>query len=306
MHPIVLKFLEIVKSADSELNSFYIRDHIQELQTTFPFLHDRMGVSTALERIAAESNNPEFCLELSAKHPDIYGQRNLILLAADAYIKQNQEEALKQLVTQKLPKEFAYLGYRKLMIYYAQNYDEKKFGAVYKKINRRKTLNPYENQAIQLFIEKYAAIHGLDGAQKMAQKLKLEPTSQFVLLPIFLGLGSPESIAEIRNKISKELSPAEGQAFLMEEVFTKFYERAESKEQKMEILGYLEAYAHEIPQDLRIKGYPGKFWSLYLWRLGTKYLALEEPEPVLQIIKKLRGKNKEHLKKAYEEKYGPA
>jgi hypothetical protein len=293
---IINKLVETINTGD---NTLY---NIDELMLVYDFLFKSDWPERTLNRILDYYKSPLMYEEVISKLENKYSKRNFALLLSELYQEQNNLEGIKNIIDTVLKEEFDFLGYRELVFYYANNYSEKDFFDAFAKINRREMLMPRDYNAIKLFIEKYSAKNGLEVAKKMCLKLKMDKLVKPVI-PIILGQSFNLSLVELEKTIKNEVEEMETQVRVHEDVFTKLYERTADKSLQLDILDLMLNYAELIPKDLKVKGYPSKFWTLYLWRLGQKYLAHDKKEKVEEIIKKLTGNNKKSLKESYNFKY---
>lgn len=298
----IKNLIEIINSGNNDLSNNYIKYNLIDLKLDFPFLDESDYAEKALKKIIITYKNPSLYTETIIQLNDKYDKRNFALLLSELYQEQNNLEGIKNIIDTVLKEEFDFLGYRELVFYYANNYSEKDFFNAFAKINRREMLMPRDFNAIKLFIEKYSAKNGLEVAKKMCLKLKMDKLINPVI-PIILGQSFNLSLVELEKTIKNEVEEMETQVRVHEDVFTKLYERTADKSLQLDILDLMLNYAELIPKDLKVKGYPSKFWTLYLWRLGQKYLAHDKKEKVEEIIKKLTGNNKKSLKESYNFKY---
>jgi len=287
------ELLEIILSGDKDKCSFHVINNFERFHNEFDFLHNRIGVGTAIEKILIESRNEKLInfaiakVGESDKHK--YTRRNYILILADLFLEKNDLAKLEAITTEKLKDEFKFRGYRKLLLYYSKNYDEKKFLETFKKIEKRNTLMPIDKNGINTFIEKYSSIHkNIDQVKELVRKKKIYPRIEMYLTPMLLGyFGSSEDFKKIEILVNAEISD-ESERFSQTEI---------------KLLPVIEDLCHRIPKEFKVKGYPSKLWTLLLWRVGCKYLDLDKKEKVEQIVKILTGKNKSSLKELYSSKY---
>lgn len=293
---IINKLVETVNTGD---NTLY---NIDELMLVYDFLFKSDWPERTLNRILNYYKSPLMYEEVISKLENKYSKRNFALLLCELYQEQNSLEGLKDIISTVLIEEFDFLGYRELVVYYANNYSEKEFFDAFAKINRREMLMPRDYNAIKLFIEKYSSKNGLEAAKKMCLKLKMDKLVN-PAIPIILGQSFNLSLVELEKTIKNEVEEMETQVRVHEDVFTKLYERNLDKSLQIDILDLMFNYAELIPKELKVKGYPSKLWTLYLWRVGQKYLVHDKKEKVEEIIKKLTGNNKKNLKESYNTKY---
>jgi hypothetical protein len=229
------------------------------------------------------------------------------LLLSEFYLENNNLAGINNTIESYLIDEFKFHGYRHLLSYYANNYNEEKFLEVFKKIEKRNTLTPYDRNAISLFIEKYTdAVQDIEQTKKMVSKNKFWTKIEDYIIPMLVGLfkNRPYKTYELIEEIVRtEIENLDNTYFVTENVLNELYEKSNSEEGKNIILDILYGLCEKIPKELKVKGYPSKIWTLILWRVGCKYIELNNPERVKEIISKLTGKNKESLKTLYNEKY---
>jgi hypothetical protein len=140
----------------------------------------------------------------------------------------------------------------------------------------------------------------------MISKNKIWAKIEFFITPMLVGLFKNRSYKTynlIEEIVNTEIKNLDNTYFVIENVLNELYERSNNEEIKNTILDILQGLCEKIPKELKVKGYPSKVWTLILWRVGRKYIELNNPERVKEIITKLTGKNKESLKTLYNEKY---
>ena len=310
LNPILDKLVDIYLNGDQNEVSFYITNNFEFIQKKFPFLHKNNSVSPAIGKILSTLKNEELFLATIDKIKDseeIYFLRNISTLLSEFYLETNNLQGIKSVIESYLIGEFKFYGYRHLLAYYSKNYDEVEFLEVFKKIEKRNKLNPNDRTAIGLFIEKYTeAAHDIELTKKMVAKNKLWKTIDDYLEPMLLGLFKNKPFHEY-NLIDKiveiEIENPHDRFFILENILNSLYERTNNIEAKYYILGLINNMVEKIPRDHKVQGYPSKLWTLILWRIGCKYIELNNRELTIQTIKSLSGKHKEELKSLYNESF---
>jgi hypothetical protein len=224
---------------------------------------------------------------------------------ADLYLEKNNVESLEKIVNEYLNDEFKYLGYRKILQFYSKQHDEKKFLEIFKKIEKKNSLMPIDRKAINTFIEKFASnCVDINLVKELVRKKKIYPKIEQFIIPMLIGyFGNREDFQEIEKLVWSELNDEYDKFSCTEIIYNELFERSKNQDYKHKLLSELEELCKRIPQELKVKGYPSKLWTLLLWRVGCKYLDLDNKNKVEQIIKMLSGKNKDSLKELYKNKY---
>lgn len=295
----ILKLIEIINNDDNYLYNNYVKDNFIAVKEIYPFLIESDYAEKALKKIMVHSNNPNLYIEVINQLDDKYIKRNFALMLCEFYQGQNNLEGLTEAIALQ---EFDFLGFRELVVYFANNYSEKDFLNAFAKINRRESLMPRDYNAIKLFVEKFSFNNGIEEAKKMCTKLNITKLVNHTI-PMILGQASTLTLPELESLIKNEVEDMDTEVRVHEEVFTKLYERNTDNSLQIKILDSMASYAELIPKDLKVRGYPSKFWTLYSWRIGMKYLELDQKEKVEEIIKKLDGKHKKLLKDSFIAKY---
>ena len=310
LNPILDKLVDICLNGDQNENSFYIINNFEFIQKELPFLHKNISVSPAIEKILETLKNEALFFATIDKIKDseeIYFLRNISTLLSEFYLETNNLQGIKSVIESYLIDEFKFHGYRHLLSYYSKNYDEEKFLEVFKKIEKRNRLNPNDRNAIGLFIEKYTeAAQDIELTKKMVVKNKLWKSIDDYLKPMLLGIFKNKPYQEynlIDKIVETEIENPHDRFFIEENVLNSLYERTNNIEAKYYILGLLNNMVEKIPRDIKVQGYPSKLWTLILWRIGCKYVELNNRELTIQTIKSLSGKHKDDLKNLYNEKF---
>ncbi len=310
INPTLDNLVDIELKGDLNEISFFIRNNFEPFQNEFPFLHDTISVSLAIERILVNLKSEVLFMATLEKIKGLaekYFYRNISLLLSEFYLGNNNLPGIYNIIENHLIDEFKFHGYRHLLSYYAKNYNEDKFLEIFKKIEKRNTLNPYDRNAISLFIEKYTdTVQDIEQTKKMVFKNKIWNKIEDYITPMLVGLFKNRSYKTynlIEEIVNTEIENLDNTYFVIENVLNELYEKSNNKEIKNTILDLLQGLCEKIPKELKVKGYPSKVWTLILWRVGCKYIELNNPERVKEIMMKLTGKNKESLKKFYCEKY---
>lgn len=303
------ELLEIELNGERGKCSFHVRHNFERFHNEFPFLHDTIGVGSAIEKILSESKDESMIKHAIEKigdsHEQRFTKRNYILILADLYLEYDNEDGLENIIFNYLKDEFKFHGYRKLLIYYSKHYDEKKFLETFKNIAKRNTLMPVDRDAINKFIETYSfKCKDLDKVKDLVRKKKIYPKINQYIIPMLVGyFGSRDDFQLIESIVFDEMDDENECYSYTEIIYNELYKRSNEIEYRLKLLAVLEDLCDRIPKELKVIGYPSKLWTLFLWRVGCKYLDLDKKEKVEQIIKKLTGKNKDSLKGMYEEKY---
>lgn len=303
------ELMEIELHGESGKRSFYVKHNFERFYNEFSFLHNHMGVGKAIEKILSESKDESMIKyaidKIGNTHEQRYKRRNYILILADLYLENDNLIGLENIISDYLIDEFKFRGYRKLLIYYSKHYDEKKFLEVFKKIEKRNTLMPVDRDAINKFIETYSSnCKDIDKVRELVRKKKIYPKINQFITPMVLGyFGEHNDFQEIERIVFEEMNDEYDCYSYTETIYNELYDRSEKKEYKLKLLATLENLCDRIPKEIKVIGYPSKLWTLFFWRVGCKYLDLNEKEKVEQIIKKLTGKNKISLREMYKEKY---
>ncbi|WP_299190500.1 hypothetical protein [uncultured Aquimarina sp.] len=309
MNDSLTELLEIILSGDKDKCSFHVINNFERFHNEFDFLHKRIGVETAIEKILQESKDEKlinFAInKIGESDKYKYVRRNYILILADLFLEKNNLTGLEVITAKTLKDEFKFRGYRKLLLYYSKNYDEKKFLETFKKIEKRNTLMPIDKKGINRFIEKYSSIHkDINQVKDLIRKKRIYPKVNLFITPMIIGyFGNREDFQEIENIVTEEMENEYDYYSYIEIIYNELYERSDKIDYKLKLLLTLEDLCERTPKDIKVKGYPSKLWTLLLWRVGCKYLDLNKKEKVEQIIKKLTGKNKSSLKDLYGSKY---
>lgn len=303
------ELLEIELTGDSDKRSFHVIHNFERFHEEFPFLHDGIGVSIAIKKILFElkdENMIKYAIErIGNTHEQRFAKRNYVLILADLYLENDNLMGLENIISDYLKDEFKFHGYRKLLIYYSKHYDEKKFLETFKKIEKRNTLMPVDKDAINRFIEAYSSkCKDIDVVKEWVRKKKIYSNISQFITPMLLGyFGSRTDFQDIERIVFEEMEDDNERYSYTEIIYNELYDRSEKIAYKLKLLATLENFCDRIPKELKVIGYPSKLWTLFLWRVGCKYLDLDKKEKVEQIIKKLTGKNKDSLKGMYKEKY---
>ena len=301
---ITIQLIRVVNGKDIDLNNAYIRDNLPVFKAVYPFLNESDYVERGLRKIVQHYHDSEIYIMVCKQLEDKYDKRNYALLLCEFYEEQNNLAGIQYVIDVLLIEEFKFLGYRVRLSYFAKHYSEKDFFDTFSKINRKETLLPKDYHAIALFIKQYSANHGIELTKKMIDKQKWAKFVNYKI-PMILGQAGSLFIVELEKLVEIEAENGEMECNMHEKVFLSLYSHTSDNFIKLSILDLMYSYAERIPKDIKVKGYPSKFWTLYLWRVGMEYLELGQKEKVEAIIKKLTGRNKDALKDSYRMKYKP-
>ena len=310
INPTLNLLIDIELSGDKNERSFYVRRNFKELSKEFPYLHDTIGVEASICKILKESES-ENLLKLSLSKiknaKNRYFVRNIAMILSEYYLSTKNLSGIQNVVDNYLEDEFKFLGQRQILAYYAENYNPDGFFRTLDKIERKNSLTPTDRNTINLFIENFTSTNlDLEETKKMVKKHKLWNKIEDYIRPMLVGYFKNKDVSEfhlIGDMVFAELEDDYSRYFAIEDIYYELYSKIDESEKKIKTLNSLKIFVEGIPKELKVKGHPGKLWTLCYWRLGCKYMELDVKQEVSGIIKLLTGKNKESLQELFRQKY---
>ena len=218
-----------------------------------------------------------------------YQKRDLLLFWLNLAIDQSDLNQIDNIIEQ-LEEDQRFLGFRKKLRYYLNQSDLDGFLDCYKKINKRQSLLPETINVIDEMIEVIS--HKMDISETKAFLVKKKMYSpkqvQDKLASILVGQIGKISLDNLLASAWREFDK---DAILYENFIQKLSNRLNDKRKQEKLLEHWFEFAKNLDNDWKITGSPLKLKDEALWRVGKKYVELDNIEKAQMVTKEL-GRSK--------------